>query len=308
MNSDIKLSLGKILFETNDIDFEAFKIAGPTVSLNVHQANLSMGGHGQDGDINLKDKNGTTTISLSGHLGIDDDACIRADGTFGNLYLGNKGKDGDLMLTDEIGATQLHLSGGGSFFGHKKAAIQLNGQQAQLRLGGTKSAGSVVLRNQELQERIEISAGKSTDPSVQIRVDGDKAETSLQYKHLQAIVSPGGIDGDNCGLRVWDGHGSKTPRLRMLIGALPGEYNPDQSVSTHDIRAYISKEGQAWLGGAGHNGQLSLRNAEGKDKITLDTANGHILANDINLDTIDSLVKTINLLQEKVQELEKKIK
>jgi len=308
MNSDIKLSLGKILFETNNIDFEALKKAGPTVSLNVQQANLSMGGHGQDGDINLKDRNGETTISLSGQLGIDNDACIRADGTFGNLLLGNKGKDGDLMLTDEAGSTQIHLSGGGGFFTHKKAAILLNGQQAQLRLGGTQKAGSLVLRNQELQERIEINAGQSADQNVQIRVDGDKAEATLQYKQLQARVSPGGIDGDYCGLRVWDGMDSQKPRLRMLIGVLPGEYNPDQSVSTQDIRAYITKEGQAWFGGAGHNGKVSLRDAGGKETLMLEAANGHLTATDISLDTIGSLVKTINVLHEKVQELEKKIK
>lgn len=89
---------------------------GGVVATMNDLGDLSLGGHGRNGDLTLLDTVGTETVKLSGGNG--------------NITLGGGADDGDLFLRDNDGTTN---------------TIHLDGQAGSLRLGDTGSVQSGLL-------------------------------------------------------------------------------------------------------------------------------------------------------------------
>src|SRR6476619_1506193 len=80
------------------------------------EANIWIGGHGNDGNVFLFSKNGR-----EGNVGTHFFSTIRLMGQGGNIWLGGNGQDGDLVLlpanisagnTDDVDKASIHLDSG----------------------------------------------------------------------------------------------------------------------------------------------------------------------------------------------------
>lgn len=174
----------------------------------LSQALLRIGGHGDDGDIQLYASDNTDMASPTGsariHLNGSDGgvtlsnatgATITLRGSNGDISVGGNGVDGDLTLRASDGDVAVRIdgesaniyAGGGGRDGDiilfpasapvttnvAEATVHLDGDAAALTLGRTGQGGDLTLR--------------ASDGDVAVRIDGDGANL---------YVGGGGRDGD----------------------------------------------------------------------------------------------------------------
>lgn len=143
-----------------------------TAVLDGSNGNLTLGGHGSQGDITLLHTEGKQTIHLDGGegnillggngsqgdigmLNADGQQTIHLDGGNGNLTMGGNGSQGDITLLHTEGAQTIHIDGG-------------NGN---MTMGGGGSQGDLALLDGD---------GKQT-----IHLDGGSGDITLNGRKLQ---------------------------------------------------------------------------------------------------------------------------
>lgn len=137
------------------------------VSISGNSGNLTAGGHGQDGDLVLKDSTGIGRVYIDGQTGkIEiknaEGQVIVTLGANGNLYLGGGGTDGDLVLRDNDGHDCVLLGAGEKNLVIKQpdgASIIELGRNGNLEAGGGGLDGDIVLRDGSSNQRIHLDAG-----------------------------------------------------------------------------------------------------------------------------------------------------
>ncbi|WP_435158765.1 hypothetical protein [Haladaptatus sp. DFWS20] len=172
-----------------DGDAQNIRIKRPTgekfVELGRH-GNLDLGGGGLDGDIVLRDESGEERIHLdAAHGSNTDPAHVRAfvDGRNGNITLGGDGQRGQLFLNDGGALTMRNQTG---------PTVYLNGNAADLWLGGGGVDGDVVVRDQNGEERVHLNGGihGNADPAhVRAFIDGQNGLITLGGDGRSGIIS-----------------------------------------------------------------------------------------------------------------------
>jgi hypothetical protein len=176
------------IFETK-VSVRKTGTTSDTVILDANYGNITLGNHGQDGDLILKDGSGVTRIHIDpGQSTIkirDASNNLLAElGSNGNLRIGGTGGDGDILVYRSTGARTMHLDGEG----------------ANLWLGGNGADGDIVMfpsgvpnSNSTAQATIHLDANSGDI----ILKNADAAEDF----DIDEIVEPGSV-------LVIDDHGS----------------------------------------------------------------------------------------------------
>ena len=251
--------------------------AQAAVFIAANQAMISAGGQGQNGNIILKATDGTNRIVMGGSTaditaggnGANGDLVLKSDSNQnrvrllgdGNLWLGGNGAGADVVLfrTDGDNAT---LS---------KATVHIDGQTADMFLGGSGTNGNVTLKG----DKGEVRARLLGDGNLWLGGNGGDGDIVL-FK----------TNGDNTTLEEatihLDGEGGE---IRLGCQGVTGDIT--LRGDNNKVRARMHGDGNLWLGGNGGDGDIVLFKTSG-DNVTLDTAsihldgeNGNIRCNDV---------------------------
>lgn len=182
-----------------------------TVFIDANNGNITLGNHGMDGDVILKDGAGITRIHIDpgGHtIKIRDAAnnLIAELGRNGNLRLGGTGSDGDLEVFKETGQRTMHFDGGqGNLWlggnGTDGDIIMFPGgvansnstSQATIHLDA--QAGDIILKNADAAEDFDIADKDVSPGSVMVIDDGGKLRTSARAydRRVAGVISGAGV-------------------------------------------------------------------------------------------------------------------
>lgn len=181
-----------------------------TVVLDAQSGNLTLGNHGQDGDVLLKDASGQTRIHLDpGNHTIkvfDADGNLLAElGRFGNLRLGGGSHDGDIEMYSTSGKRTIHADGqnGNLWLGGNGAdgdlvlfptsATSTNDlTQSTIHLDG--QSGDIILRNADAAEDFDV-CGEGIEPGSVLVIDdnGSLRMSDTAYdRRVAGVVSGDG--------------------------------------------------------------------------------------------------------------------
>lgn len=294
-----------------------------TIKADGKHGNLYLGGDGEDGDLLVRNEEGGVTVGINGRTG--------------NVTCGGSGTDGDLILMDSNSQRLIFLDAGETGEIDESVTIYADGKEADLVIGRRLNDGSVTLLDQLGEARIRIggyrdpddAAGTTSEPdelhqqdgevdSTRVRIDmlgsltlGGDGESgrvrlchddSLQTIELEAATSSirlGHPDGPEAGrLTVIDEHGSigvELDNTDVIAGGVKAGRisSPDAFRSEHAVVA-------DHLGV--RVGRMDANNTyEETARVGVD---GKITASDIEIGSIQSLLQTIQDLQQRVQELE----
>ncbi|MEH0152564.1 hypothetical protein V6R21_00380 [Limibacter armeniacum] len=130
-----------------------------TIEFDQRLANITMGGHGQDGDIAIKNRSGQLNIHLNGE---------RA-----SIKLGGDHEDGDLTLFNSSGQTTIHLSG----------------NSGDLTLGGRGANGNLTIKDDHGNDKIKMfgSSGRIQVNGTNLNVPDDVFDTNYNLQTLQEL-------------------------------------------------------------------------------------------------------------------------
>jgi hypothetical protein len=118
------------------------------VRLDGETADITLGGNGADGDVNVRNKDGKRTVYL--------------DGDAGNITLGGNGTNGDVYVRNKGGQN----------------TVRLDGQAALITLGDNGTAGRVFVRNKDAQNTVQLDG-----PTATIIVGDEGADGSISVRN-----------------------------------------------------------------------------------------------------------------------------
>lgn len=199
------------------------------ISIDDSSSNIFAGGDGSDGDVILRDSDGTDRIRLDaaranawlGGNGASGDvvvfsadgdnvnaeqATVRLEGRRGNIFAGGNGTVGELILRDSDGADRIRLTSndgniwlGGNGIDGDLLVFAATGDNATLaeatiRLNG--DAGDIILQNADCAEDFEVEDPAALDPGtvVEIGENGRLRISSTPYNRRVAGIIAGARD------------------------------------------------------------------------------------------------------------------
>ena len=197
------------VFETR-VSINRSGTSDPTVVLDAQNGNLTLGNHGQDGDVVLKDGAGQNRIHLDpGNHTIkmfNSDGTLLAElGRNGNIRLGGGNHDGDIEMYNNAEKRTIHAdAGGGNLWlgGHgtdgdlilfpsgvtdtndeTKSTIHMDGQ-----------SGDIILRNADAAEDFDVSGDNIEAGSVLVIDEEGKLQlsSSAYDRRVAGVVSGDG--------------------------------------------------------------------------------------------------------------------
>ncbi|MEO1492232.1 MAG: hypothetical protein AAFV19_08790 [Pseudomonadota bacterium] len=132
-----------------------FNNAEATVRLSGNSGDMTLGGSGVHGDVNLRDSNGRTRVRINPgneRMEVLNTAgeIVGMFGASGNMRLGSNGDGGDIFL---------YRSNASSLFTNADATVQLSGNGGDMTLGGSGVNGDVNLRDSNGNVRIRMNPG-----------------------------------------------------------------------------------------------------------------------------------------------------
>jgi hypothetical protein len=258
-----------------------------TITVDGKKGDLLVGGSGQDGSLELRDKDGklraqVAATSDGGFLSLSTvEGAIRVFlDAAAKLSLGGNGADGSIHLRPPS-ASGLFIeswdtirldggTGGVTLKADGKSTIHMSAPDANIYVGGNDKSGDIF---------VYPSSVKGADTT-----EGTKASIRLSGGTADILAGGQGQDG---ALILFDSSGNEAIRLRTGHGD-NGIFVRDQGgkvVLNFAAEANMAgKPAGLWLGRAkadgGGPGLLVLRDASGNDSITVDGAQGDIaLAN-----------------------------
>lgn len=153
--------------------------SSPTIKLDGANANVTLGGDGQDGDFHILDGGGNQRIRLRGDEGYFEvrrpDATVLRVSPNGNVEIGGAGLDGNLILNRADGRRAFHLEGAGAnlwiggrgedgdivLFPHSATELN-NPSQATIHLDASR--GDITLGNADSAEDFDIEEEADAPP------------------------------------------------------------------------------------------------------------------------------------------------
>lgn len=159
-----------------------------TVILDANSGNLTLGNHGTDGDVLLKDDSGKTRIHLDpgNHTILIRDASnnvIAELGRNGNLRIGGTGSDGDIEIFRSNGQRTMHFDGDGGnlWLGGNgtdgdivmfPSGVSNSNSTTEATIHLDAQAGDIILRNADAAEDFEV-VGDDVGPGAVLVIDED---------------------------------------------------------------------------------------------------------------------------------------
>lgn len=188
----------------------------PVISLNALTGDISAGGSGRDGDLVLRDSNGTGRIFLdatNGTILIKDQNgrdAVKLDARFGLLDLGAQGNEGDLRILDNAG----------------RFVFRFDANFAVLDLGTQGNEGDLRVRNNDDVVTIHLDGNSGDIKLMGADVAEDfAADTAVEPALVVVAVGPDEVEvssepEDRRVIGVVSGGGDRHPGLRL--GTRPG--------------------------------------------------------------------------------------
>ena len=181
-----------------------------TVTLDANTGNLTLGNHGTDGDVVLKDDSGTTRIHLdpgnhtikiwdaSGNL-------IAEIGRNGNLRVGGTGSDGDIEIFRNTGQRTMHFDGDGGnlWIGGNgtdgdivmfPSGVANSNSTANATIHLDAEAGDIILKNADAAEDFDV-VGEGVGPGSVLVIDDEgklRASEHAYDRRVAGVVSGAG--------------------------------------------------------------------------------------------------------------------
>ncbi len=176
-----------------------------SIVLDGATADVTVGGDGRAGRVDVTDDQGNKTISL--------------DGQAAAVTVGGKGKNGDLTLTDAQGNETMifHSASGNAILGGSgqkgqltlktaggKDAVTLEANTGQLTMGGNGVSGDVVLRTADGSETVSLGAsgaalilgGNGLDGGIELHTARGAAAVQMDGSNAKLTMGvPGVKDG-----------------------------------------------------------------------------------------------------------------
>jgi len=210
---------------------------------------------------------GSVSITTNG----TSDTTITLDAQNGNAVIGSSGTNGDISLQDTAGNVRITLSAGQNTIKIMNSAgeeLVSLGSNGNLVLGGQGSDGDITLKDNADNTRISMSGDShemrmySLEGNRVVRL-GSNGNLTLGGTGMDGDLGVRdssnreriNLDGDNQRLRIYDADGNQV----VILGP----------------------NGNMTLGGAGgHDGDLSLRDGAGVNRINFDAQNHRMILRD----------------------------
>jgi hypothetical protein len=183
----------------------------PVITLNAVTGDISAGGSGRDGDLVLRDADGTGRIYIdaaSGTILIKDQNgrdAVKLDAGFGLLDLGAQGNEGDLRILDNTGRFVFRFDASNAVLdlgapgNEGDLRVYNNDGEVTIHLDG--NAGDIKLIGADITE--DFSSASGIEPgSVVVAVGSDEIEVSSSPYDRRVIGVVAGGGGLHAGLRL----------------------------------------------------------------------------------------------------------
>jgi streptogramin lyase len=239
-------------------------------------AALYLGGQDNEGDLIVRDAQRKQRIKLDGGEGdiwvknAEGKHLFHFDSTYAALWLGGHGNEGDLVVRDEANKERIKLDGGEGDIWVKSAEgkhlFYFDSSYAALWLGGHGNEGDLVVRDEANKERIKLDGGEGD-----IWVKNAEGRTLFHFDSTYAALWLGG-QGNEGDLVIRD----EANKERIKLDGGEGDMWVWDS-SGIPLFHFDSQYAALYLGGAGNEGDLILRNDNGDQTIKLDGGLGDIL-------------------------------
>lgn len=274
----------------NERDILVKDAAGnPILHFDSTYAALWLGGQGNEGDLIVRDAANKDRIKLdsgTGDIWVKDAAgelLFHFDSSYAVLHLGGQGNEGDLVVRDAAKNQRIKLDGGQGdiiikdavgnplfHFDSTYAALYLGGRKAQRVRKGVPVApgneGDLIVRDAANKERIKLDGGEGD-----IWVKSEAGKHLFHFDSTYAALWLGG-QGNEGDLIVRD----EANRERIKLDGGEGDIWVKDANGTL-LFHFDSQYAALYLGGAGNEGDLILRNDAGDQTIKLDGGLGDIL-------------------------------
>lgn len=232
------------------------------IKIDANKADISAGGGGQDGNIDLLDSGSNQRTSITTSQLVMKDASgkrrVLIDGPGGNLWLGGQDSPGDLMLFDQGESETLDhnkatvwISGQNSSLVMKDAAgkrrVLLDGPGGNLWLGGQGSPGDLML--------FQGASDNANHNKATVWISGQNGALVMKdalWRRRVLLDGPGG--------NLWLGGQGEAGDLMLFDEGFSD--NSDYNKATVRI--------------SGQNGSLLMKNAAGQRRVFLDGPGGNL--------------------------------
>lgn len=216
-------------------------VSDVTITLDGMRGDIKLGGNGTDGDVEVRNKDGEFTVCMVGKTG--------------TLQCYDEDRKATIALSGQSGTINL-LDGPG------RPTIMINGRSGELRLGGHRQDGNVIVRNHAGMATIHLEG-----QSGRIVLGGNVQTVELR----DGVISLGGNGTDGM---VWLLDKDDDPMIVM------GGESRRATFKSGDGRDAIYLEGRSGnitLGCYGQAGDLFVNNKNGQQTIHLDGEAGDIV-------------------------------
>lgn len=259
-----------------------------TIELDGATADVSVGGAGQAGNLQVRDSSGDSTASIDGATG---DMLLGGAGQAGNLQVRNTGGNptasidgltGDMLLggAGQAGDIKVRNSSGAP-------TAQISGASGDLKLGGSGQNGNLSLTNSLGSPTVEINGGAADLALGGAGQDGDirmKDSSNRETIHMDGNSAAMHLGtSENAGdLYIKNTSGTTTTQISGQLGSIyVGGSGQAGELYLRNINGNTSiwlygGSGDAYLGGDGQDGDLYVRNTSGSTRVHLDGQAGNV--------------------------------
>lgn len=170
------------------------------IDLHPEDGNITLGGHGSDGDLILQDEGENHRIQLDAHSGTPptpfDNSTLRIylDGNNANIHIGGDGEFGKIIYRSPAGKPVFVGEGavmemGGNGESGSMSMLDPDGkenaklQDGVMTVGGDDNPGRIALRDRRGEEVLRLD-GERTE----FRLDGDRAAMVVNGQNLVETI------------------------------------------------------------------------------------------------------------------------
>lgn len=246
---------------------------------NSANAGLFVGGAGVEGDVVVRDATEKERVKLDGGAGdiwvkdANGNLLLHFNSSNAGLFVGGKGKEGDVVVRDANEKERVKLDGGDGDIWVKDAngnlLFQFHTANGGLFVGGKSKKGDVVVRDSFENERIKLDGGASD-----IWVRDLKGNHILHFNGANAGLFVGGA-GNEGDVVVRD----QAERERIKLDGAEGDiWVKDEKGNL--LFHFDCQFAALYLGGAGNEGDLVVRDEGNRERIKLDGGEGDIWVKD----------------------------
>ncbi len=283
---------------------------------------IRLGGTGQS--LTLRDNANKERVAIQGHNGdfiirnASGVEVIRLNGSTGDVGVGGGGQNGDIKLRDSANLDKIRLASNPAKLeildGANFARISLDGDLADVSIGGATKGGDLILRNAAGSDRLHLEGDpgvvtfRKPNGSPTIRLDGGVADVAIGGVGEDGdIVIKGGPD--DVRIRLDAGGGPQAAERLYLDGAsgtitcggsvvggtvvLKNETGQERislravgnvghvailPAGSTAASVFLSADGSIQAGAAGKEGVLLLRDANSREIVRVTASSADILA------------------------------